>query len=174
MQEKFCKHSGKISFGISILLIIVLNATEIINFDSIMPYLVGIGLWAVVWKLFDGKFSHNQTIPIVPAILISTVISLNLCIEDFLQYPFSAIAFFRFILTCLIIFIVVKYLCYDIPSEKNIRIVHIAVSILFGIFSCAGSYAVFEGIAMPLTYPVRFFCYACYLFVHGQYCLVVL
>ena len=157
MGEKFCKHSGKVSFGITILLILFLNAIKIITFDSVMPYLVGVGLWTVVWKFFDGKLISNQTIPIVPAILISTVILLNLCIENFLQFPFTVVAFFRFILTCVIVFILVRYLCFDIPSERNIRIVHIIGSILFGIFSCAGHYTAFENIAMPLTYPVRFF-----------------
>ena len=156
MVEKFREHSGKVSFGITITLVIFLNAIRIITFDSVIPYLVGAGLWAVVWKLFDGKLTPHRTIPIVPAILISAVISLDLCIENFLQFPFTVIAFFRFILTCVIVFILVRYLCFDIASERNIRIVHIIGSILFGIFSCAGHYTVFENIAMPLTDPVRF------------------
>lgn len=157
MEEKFHKHSGKVSFGISILLIIILDVIKILTFDSVMPYLVGISLWAVIWNLFEGMRTFHKTISNVPAILISVVISLDLCVENFLQFPFTVIAFFKFILTCMIIFILVRYLCFDIPTEKNIKTVHIIGSILFGIFSCAGNYAVFESIAMPLTDPVRFF-----------------
>lgn len=157
MEEKFCRHSGKVSFGITILLIIFLNAIKSISFDSVMPYLAGVGLWAVVWKFFDGRLTPHQTIPIVPAILISAVISLNLCIENFLQFPFTVTAFFGFIITCVIVYILIRYLCFDIASERNIRIAHIIGSVLLGIFSCAGHYSVFEDIAMPLTYPVRFF-----------------
>lgn len=156
MAEKLNKHRGKFSFGISILLVLLLNILKVVTFDSVMPYLVGIGLWAVIWNFYENDFTRQKTISIIPAILLSAVISLNLCVENFLEFPHNIISGLRFILACAVISLLVKYLSFKFPSEKLARAVFSIGSILFGIFSCAGHYGVFESIAMPLTHPLKF------------------
>ena len=156
MAEKFNKHRGKFSFGISILLVLLLNILKVVTFDSVMPYLVGIGLWAVIWNFYENDFTRKKTISIIPAILLSAVISLNLCVENFLEFPHNIISGLRFILACAVISLLVKYLSFKFPSEKLARAVFSIGSILFGFFSCAGHYGVFESIAMPLTHPLKF------------------
>lgn len=43
-------HSGKVSFFITLLLLLFFDAIKLITFDSIMPYLAGICIWAFLWQ----------------------------------------------------------------------------------------------------------------------------
>ncbi|MCH5251241.1 MAG: hypothetical protein J1E98_14995 [Lachnospiraceae bacterium] len=156
VQKFIYKYDGIISFAISFFLILLLDAIRIITFDSVMPYIIGIGLWAVLWNFCDNNHPRHYTISFVPAVLICVMISINLCVERFLQFPFTVPHFFKFIVVCGLVCIIIRFFSFNFPSVKRFKAVHIAGSILFGLFSCAGNYAVLESIASPMTYPVRF------------------
>ncbi len=148
-------HSGKVSCAVSFLLVLFFNAIGIIGFNSIMPYLMWLSIWAILWQLCDSSRIHPANSPI-PAIIISAIIYFNLFREGFLPISFSATSLVRLIAAYGIIFISVWYLAFQLPSEKHFKILHIIGSLLFGIFSCAGNYLSFERIATPVHYPVRF------------------
>lgn len=157
IQKYTYKHGKLISFAVSTLLVLFMDAIKIITFDSVMPYLVGIGLWAVIWNVLDdNNHTHYRIHTLLLAILISVLVSLNLCIEHFLQFPFTVTSFMKFIVVCGVICISIISFSFKLPSEKNFRTVHIIGSILFGIFSCAGNYVVLESITSPMNHPVRF------------------
>lgn len=43
-------NSGKVSFLITFLLLLFFDAVKLITFDSILPYLTGTGIWALLWQ----------------------------------------------------------------------------------------------------------------------------
>ncbi|MBD5507130.1 MAG: hypothetical protein HDR05_03505 [Lachnospiraceae bacterium] len=153
------RNSGKVSCGISFLLVLLFNVLGTIGFNTIMPYLVWISIWAILWQLCDSaSLCPTPAFPahIIPALLISAGICFNLYREGFLPIFFSAASLVRLITAYGIVFLSVRYLGCQLPSEKHFKILHIIGSLLFGLFSCAGNYLHFERIATPVHYPVRF------------------
>lgn len=148
-------NGGKAAFGISFLLVLFLNAIGATAFNSIMPYLVGLGMWAILRQLFSSA-SFNKTGSPIPAMLISIVICFNLYLEHFLPLSLSISALVRLVIMYGIIFLLVRYSGFILPAEKCFKILHIGGSLLFGIFSFAGNYLLFERLATPVRYPVRF------------------
>lgn len=153
-------HSGKVSFFITLLLLLFFDAIKLITFDSIMPYLAGICIWAFLWQQCTRPTppisQSGQSIVLIAAALLGIIVCLNLCTESFLQFPFTPLPFLKFIAVWGIVFLLLRHWCFKLPSDQPSKTVHILGSILFGLFSCAGRYAVFESIAMPLTHPVTF------------------
>lgn len=48
-------NSGKLSCILSVLSVFILYVIRVISFDSIMPYLIGIVIWAILWQIFDSR-----------------------------------------------------------------------------------------------------------------------
>lgn len=159
-SKQFIHHnSGKISCGISFLLVLIFNALGTIGFNSIMPCLVWLSIWAILWQLCDSaSFCPAPALPThtIPVLLISAGICFNLYIEGFLPVSISAVSLVRLITAYGIVFLSVWYLGCQLPAERHFKILHITGSLLFGILSCAGNYYRFEQIATPIHYPVRF------------------
>ncbi len=158
--KQFIHHNiGKVSCGISFLLVLFFNAQGVIGFNSIMPYLMWLSIWAILWQLCDSV-SLRTAIPSpkkrIFSLLISIVICFNLYTEGFLPISISAASLIRLITAYGIIFLSVCFLGCQLPADKHFKILHVIGSLLFGIFSFAGNYSHFEQIATPIHYPLHF------------------
>lgn len=98
------RNSGKVSCGISILLVLFFNALGAIGFNSIMPYLVWLSVWAILWQLCDSVSLCPSPPQLIPALLISVVICFNLYIENFLTISLSATTLIRLVIVYSLIF----------------------------------------------------------------------
>ena len=151
------QNRGKVSFAVSLAIILFLDRLKLITFDSVMPYLAGIGIWAALWNGKNFLMKNFPTKRILPAALLSIVICIDLCVEGFLAVPTGPIAILQFLVMYGIVFLIIGGFAFQIPSEKFSRIIYVIGCILFGLFSSAGNYAAFERIVMPDDKPLAFF-----------------
>lgn len=139
------ENRGKVSFIISLVIILLLDRLKIVTFDSVMPYLAGTGIWAALWN----KKPFFQKKWILLSAPLSIIICIDLCIEGFLAVPSTPVAVLKFLVMYVIVLLIVGGFTFQIPSEKFSKAVYAIGCILFGFFSCAGNYIVFEKIALP-------------------------
>ncbi|MDE7340107.1 MAG: hypothetical protein K2N80_06020 [Lachnospiraceae bacterium] len=139
------ENRGKVSFAVSLGIILLLDRLKIMTFDSVMPYLAGTGIWAALWS----KKTFFQKKWMLPAVVSGVAICVDLCIEGFLAVSPNPVGILKFLVMYGIVLLIVGGFGFQIPSEKFPRIIHVIGCILFGLFSSAGNYSVFEKIALP-------------------------
>ena len=92
----------------------------------------------------------------IRAAVCAVFICLDIWVEGYIEISFQIGPLVRLLMAYGVFLFLIGACSFSLPTEKGLRILHILGSILFGIFSCAGNYTVFENKTDPMTNPGGF------------------
>lgn len=150
------KNAGLASFCMAGLLIGILSRLGAVTFESVLPYLIGIGAWEFLWRFCEGSPSFRLGRAVLSAALLSVLISFDLCLEGFLGWPMKPIDGLRFVLSCMVIGLFIYSFVLKSLFEKDLTIAQVISGGGFGVFSCAGNYTALESVASLQRAPFQF------------------
>ena len=160
MKQWILGNPGKVSFVIAMGMMLLLDQMKLLTFDSVLPYLAGISLWAALWQKKDFFQKKKRGV----SFLCGLLICVDLYVEGYLPgnlpgnlpFSFSPIAFFRFLVTYGVVLITIGYFDLHVFSGKVSKAIYLFGCALFALFSSAGNYTAFERATMPDN-PLGFF-----------------